>query len=168
MRYFCILLIRLAENSWVFRVFGRKTQSVGKFCEDSEFFDENTIEKLNFYLFFIFFKNIIYFKYSLRKSPYFSTTFSSVSGWISALSPPLLIRCNTALEHSWAQPGLFGRILFRKFWKNQFSENCQNEFLACFSKQVIKTCYKSLRFWIKTVNDWEILRKHSQVFKNFL
>ena len=47
----CIILEfsnKLTRHALIFCAFGRKTQTAGKFCENFEFFDENSIEKLNF------------------------------------------------------------------------------------------------------------------------
>ena len=41
----------LTNHALIFRAFGRKLQIVGKFEKSLEIFDENSIEKLNFYLF---------------------------------------------------------------------------------------------------------------------
>ena len=84
----CIILAyfsnKLTNYALICCAFGRKTQIVGKFWENFEFFDENSIEKLIFlYFIFYFFENLLLKIEPSEIAPHFF----GFGGWISPFPP---------------------------------------------------------------------------------
>ena len=88
MHYFSIFSQNLTNHTLNFCAFGRKTQIVGKFEKILKIFDENAIEKLNFYFIIIFILENLLLKIEPSEiTPFFYSNFSVSGGGISHFSP---------------------------------------------------------------------------------
>ena len=97
-RNFLIVLayfsINLTNPALIFRVFGRKTQFVGNFEQILKIFDENSMEKWNFYFIFIFIQDNLLLKIEPSEiTPFFFNNFFGFGGGgfpLPRLATPLL------------------------------------------------------------------------------